>query len=50
MNMNRLLGLWNAPKQKRYKSFCVQTADAQEVWLIQDEPDVPAMEQDELSV
>ena len=50
MNMNRLLGLWNAPKQKRYKSFCVQAADAQEVWLMQDKPNVPAMEQDELSV
>ena len=50
MDTKRILGMMNAPKQKRYKSFCVQAADAEEVWLMQDAPDVPVFQQDCLCV
>lgn len=50
VNMKRVLGLFNAPKDKRYKSFCVQAADCEEVWLIQDIPDVPVFQQDRICV
>lgn len=50
MNMKRILGMLNAPKEKRYKSFCVQAADTEEVWLMQDEADVPVLQQDSICV
>lgn len=50
MNTKRILGMMNAPKQKRYKSFCVQVADTEEVWLIQDKADVPVLQQESICV
>lgn len=50
MNMKRILGMLNAPKEKRYKSFCVQAADTEEVWLMQDKAEVPVLQQDSLCV
>lgn len=49
-NMKRALGIFNAPKEKRYKSFCVQAADNEEVWLMQETPDVPVLRQDRICV
>ncbi len=43
MDAKRILGMFNAPKEKRYKSLCVRTADAEEVWLMQDKADVKRM-------
>ena len=39
MDTKRLMGMMNAPAHKRYKSFCTQAADTEEVWLMQDAPD-----------
>ena len=50
MNTKRILGMLNAPKQKRYKSFCVQVADTEEVWLMQDKVDVPVLQQNNICV
>ena len=49
-NVKRIDGLFNAPKDKRYKSFCVQVADTEEVWLMQDTPEVPVLQQDHICV
>lgn len=43
MDAKRILGMFNAPKEKRYKSLCVRAADAEEVWLMQDKADVKRM-------
>lgn len=50
MDTKRILGMLNAPKHKRYKSFCVQAADTEEVWLMQDVSDVSVFHQDRLCV
>lgn len=50
MDTKRILGMFNAPKEKRYKSFCVQAADTEEVWLMQDKADVPVLQQDSICV
>ena len=50
VNMKRVKGLFNAPMDKRYKSFCVQAADCEEVWLMQETPDVPVFQQDRICV
>ena len=50
MDTKRLMGMMNAPAHKRYKSFCTQAADTEEVWLMQDAPDAPAAQQDSLCV
>lgn len=36
MNTKMLVGMYNAPKEKRYKSFVTRSADSGEVWLLQD--------------
>ena len=40
MDTKRLMGMMNAPAHKRYKSFCTQAADTEEVWLMQDAPEL----------
>ena len=55
MDTKRLMGMMNAPAHKRYKSFCTQAADTEEVWLMQDAPDAPVRQlleslQDELDL
>jgi len=34
MNTKMLVGMYNAPKNKRYKSFAVQAADSETVWAL----------------
>lgn len=34
MNMKMLVGMYNASKNKRYKSFAVQAADNETVWAL----------------
>lgn len=50
MNEKRILGLMNAPKDKRYRSFCVQAADSEEVWLMQEPSGAPAFHGDTVCV
>ena len=50
MDTKKLMGMMNAPKHKRYQSFCTQAADMEEVWLMQEDLDVPAVQQDNLCV
>lgn len=40
----------NALKQKKYKSFCIQVADTEEVWLMQDNVDVPVLQRNNICV
>ena len=35
MNQKRIMGLLNAPKEKRYRSFISSSCDTEEVWIAQ---------------
>ena len=48
--MKRILGMFHAPKDKRYKSFVSRAADWQTVWMCQEDPEIPALQQDRLCV
>ena len=45
MNTKMFAGMYNAPKDKRYKSFAVQTADDGTVWALAEAADVSAVRQ-----
>ena len=48
--MKRIQGIFRAPKDKRYKSFVVHAVDWQEVWMCQEDPEIPVLQQEHLCV
>lgn len=50
MNTKMLVGMYNAPKEKRYRSFVTRSADSGEVWLLQSIQAITDRDEDQLYV
>ena len=50
MNTKMLAGMYNASKEKRYKSFVTRSANSGEVWLLQSIQAITDRDEDQLYV